>query len=167
MKKNNKELIHTTKEVKLNKKNYLVIIVPIIFILIIIVALALSIISSSNPSNKVKKYLDNIGYNCNKKTCIKEENNIINTYNYKTHTLLVETDEYRLTIGTASPVLEIKNSEQICSYMTSDYKMFTQVDNTFMYDKHCEKYLSAINNSIELYKNIITSSNADVNKIEK
>lgn len=167
MKKNNKELTYTSKEVKLNKRNYIIIIIPIILVLTIIIAIAFYVFAYSNPSNKVKRYLDNIGYTCNKKTCVYEENNIINTYNYKNHTLLIETNEYRLTIGKQTPILEVKNNEQICSYIKTDYKLFTKVDTSFMYDRNCEKYLEEINNSIALYEKIITSSNVDVNKIEK
>ncbi len=170
MKKNNKELTYTPQEVqltKLSKKNYITIIIPIVLILIIIAVIALIVIKTSNPSTKVEKYLNDIGYKCSDKSCVTEEKGVRKTYNYKTHALLVETDEYRLTVSKETPVLEVIKSEQVCSYIKSDYKIFTKVDTSFMYDKNCEKYIKNINESIDLYENIITSSNADVNKIEK
>lgn len=165
--KKNQELIHNEKKLKLNKKNYIIIIVPIFLAICLIVAIAFFVFIYTTPSNKIKKYLINNEYTCNKKACIKENNNTIYNYNYLENYLLIENEEYRLTISQNYPILEIKNNEYICSYTTLNYEIFMKVDNNFLYDKHCEKYIPDINKSIDLYKEIINDSKIDVNKIKK
>ena len=169
MKKNLELTYNNNNENKLvlSKKNYITMIVPIILVLLLIVILIVCVKIFNSPSKKINKYLDEIGYICNKETCTKEDNNNLYTVNYSNVTLLVENEIYRLTISQNSPILEIKKDEYICNYTKGDYKMFTLVDDTFIYDKKCEKYINEINESIGKYKEIVNSSGADVNKIEK
>ena len=166
MKKNN-ELTHKEKKLKLNKKNYFIIIFPIILVVICILVIALYTFYFSNPTIKMKKYLEESNYICNKSSCTIEKNGIIYNFNYKNMYLLTETDEYILTISENYPVLELKSEEYICSYEQPNYKIFTLVDDNFSYNKKCQKYIADVNNSIQFYKHVITESKIDVNNIEK
>lgn len=165
--KKNLELTYKKEEVKLNKKNYLVITIPIILIVLITIGIALFVSITNNNSNKLKKYLNEVGYVCNKKTCTKEIDGDNYTINYKDIILYVENDNYRLTISDSSPALELKNDEHICTYTKADYKIFTLVDDNFIFDRKCEKYIKEVNNYIEEYKVIVNTSGVDVNKIKK
>lgn len=170
MKKNlqltyNEEKQLPTNDVKLNKKNIITIIIPIILVILLIIGIALYVFVYTSPSNKLKNYLEEIGYTCNKKTCSKELANNYYTINYSDISLYIENNEYRLTVSDETPTLEVKESEIVCTYTKGDYTRFTFVDDTFIYDKKCEKYLHEINYFIEEYKTIVKQSGIDVNKL--
>lgn len=172
MKKNleltyNKENLLPSTEVKLNKKNYITIIVPIILVVLLILGIALYVFVITSPSNKLKKYLEEIEYTCNDKTCTKEIDTIQYTINYKDISMYIENTEYRLTISESTPSLEVKNTEIVCTYTKGNYTRFTMIDDTFIYDKKCEDYIEDINKYIEEYKAIVKQSGIDVNKINK
>lgn len=161
-----KELTYN-QDVKLTKKNYIIIVVPIILVLILIGVIALFVTTTNSPSNKLKSYLENIGYSCNDKTCHIQEDNITYTFNYVDIIFSVDNDNYHLTLSENSPILEIKNNEYICNYTKSEYKRFTLVDNTFNYDKQCSKYIDDINKNVNEYKSIVNNSGIDVNTLTK
>ncbi len=165
--KKNLALTYNEKEVKLTKKNYIIIIIPIILILTLIIGIALYVSINNNPSNKMKKYLEEIGYSCNKKICSKEIDGDFYRINYDDLILSVDNDIYRLTISSSTPVLEVLNDEFVCNYTKSDYDWFTTVDNTFIYEKKCEKYIEEVNKHTEKYKSIVNSAGVDVNKLKK
>lgn len=172
MKKNleltyDKQKLLPGKEVKLNKKNYITIMIPIILVILLILGIALYVFIITNPSNKLKKHLEEIDYICNNKTCSKEEENTYYTINYKEFSMYVETSSYRLTISDSTPSLEVKNNETVCTYTKDSYTLFTLVDDTFIYDKKCENYITDINKYIKEYKTIVKQSGIDVNKINK
>lgn len=166
-KSKNKELTHKEQQLKLNKKNYLIIIIPIVLIVICILGIALYTFHFSNPSVKMKKYLEEANYICNKSNCSIEKEGIIHNFNYKELYLLTETDNYILTISEKYPVLELKNEEFICSYEQQDYKIFTLVDESFSYNRKCGKYIEDVNKSIQIYEKVINESEIDVNNFEK
>lgn len=165
--KKNLELTHNSKEVKLNKKNYIVIIIPIILVIILIISIALFVTITNSPSNKLKSYLEEIGYSCNKKTCSKQTDESTYTINYIDNSFYVDNETYRLTISSESPALELKNDEFICTYTNANYTRFILVDDSFIYDKKCSKYISEVNKYIEDYKSIVNSSGIDVNNLNK
>ena len=165
--KKNLELTHNQKEVKLNKKNYIVILIPIILVIILIVSIAIFVSVTNSPSNKLKSYLEEIGYSCNKKTCSKQTSESTYTINYTDVSFHVDNEIYRLTINSETPALELKNDEFICTYTKADYTRFTLVDDSFIYDKKCSKYISEVNKYIEEYKSIVNSSGIDVNNLDK
>lgn len=172
MKKNleltyDKEKLLPSTEVKLNKKNYITILIPIILVIILILGIAFYVFVITSPYNKLKKHLEEIEYICNNKTCTKEVKNTYYTINYKEFSMYVETPKYRLTISDSTPSLEVKNTETVCTYTKGDYSLFTLVDNTFIYEKKCEDYIKDINKYIGEYKEIVKQSGIDVNKINK
>ncbi len=165
--KKNEELKHYTKK-KLNKKNYIIIIAPIVLSIILIVSIAIYVFIFTNPSNKLKRYLEDKNYICNKEVCSKEEDDSNYIFNYKNFIMYVENDNYRLKIDINEiPNLEIKSSEYICTYNKTDYKRLTHIDNTFIYDKKCDQFVIDINKSIDTFKLILESSDIDVNQLEK
>lgn len=165
MKKNNKLVPYEEKKlisVKKLKLDIKKIILPII-VIILIVVLVFFITSLLNPSNKAKRYLENNGYVCNKQTCTKDFNNNIYTFNYKALTYNVDTDSYYVNIGKENPILTLKDDEYVCYFTKDEYKVFAEVDNTFIYNKNCEKHVENVNKHIKEYKKIITEANINVN----
>ncbi len=165
--KKNEELKHHHNNEKLSKKNYVIIIVPIILIIILTISIALFVFIITNPSNRLKKYLIKQDYNCNSETCTKKISDDNYTIDYKKGYLYIDNDIYHLTISNTSPLLEVKETEYICTYSNANYETFTKVDNTFMYNRQCETYINDINKKIDFYHNIFIDSGIDVNKLEK
>lgn len=135
----------------------------LIFSIIVVLVLSFYIIYITNPSTKAKRYLTNNGYVCNKQTCTKDIGNNIYTFNYKLLTYNVDTDFYYVNINDESPSLTLKDDEYVCTFTKDNYKRFTLVDNTFVYNKICEKYIEKVNSHIKEYKQIIEESNINVN----
>ena len=52
----------------------------------------------------------------------------------------------------------------VCSYTKYEYKPFTLVDNTFIYNQICEKYVENVNSHIKEYEKIITEAKINVNR---
>lgn len=153
-----KKLIPAQKGKMNIKKIFLVV-----AILLVVLLLVVLITNITNPSAKAKRYLENDGYICNKQTCTKDENNNIYTFNFKTLTYNVDTAIYYVNIGQESPSLTIKDDEYVCTFIKDSYTIFTPVDNTFIYNKNCEKYIKKVNSHIKEYKQIITKSGINVN----
>jgi len=165
MKKNNKLVPYEDKAlvpVPKKKINIKKLIVPAI-ILIALIILIVFISSLVNPSNKAKKYLEANGYICNKQTCTKDINNNIYTFNYETLTYYIDTETYNVNVGKENPMLTLKYDEYVCYFTKDNYKIFTEVDNTFIYNQNCEKYVENVNNHIKEYKKIITEAGINVN----
>lgn len=161
-----KELTYNNN-VKLTKKNYLIMIIPIILVLILIIAIAIFVVITNSNSHKLKNYLEEQGYLCNRKTCLIQNDNNTYTFDYIDIIFSVDNDNYHLTISKAIPTLEIKNNEYICNYQKEEYEIFTLVDSSFIYDKQCSKYIEDINNNIEKYKAIVNNTGIDVNTLDK
>lgn len=164
MKKNNKLVPYEDKKiVPIQKKKISIkkLLIPVIIIAILVLIVFIS--SLLNPSNKAKRYLEKNGYTCNKQTCTKDYNNNIYTFNYETLTYYVDTDVYYVNIGETTPSLTLKDDEYVCSFTKDNYKTFTLVDNTFIYNKNCEKYIENVNSHIKEYKEIIELAKINVN----
>lgn len=154
-----KKLVPVEKK-KLDMKK---LILPII-ILVAILILIVFIYSILNPSNKAKKYLESNGYICNKQTCTKDDNNNIYTFNYENLTYYVDTDFYYVNIGDTSPSLTLKDDDYVCTYIKEEYKIFTLVDDSFIYNQMCGKYVENVNSHIKEYEKIITEAKINVNR---
>ena len=164
MKKKNQIVPYEEKKLIPVQKNKLNIkLILAVAVLLVLLILVVFIINITNPSNKAKMYLENNGYICNKQTCTKDENSNIYTFNFKTLTYNVDTAIYHVNIGEDSPSLTIKDDEYVCTFIKDNYTMFTQIDNTFIYNKNCEKYIKKVNSHIKEYKQIITESGINVN----
>lgn len=167
--KKNLELVHYKNDNKLmiSKKNYITMILPIIFFLIIIIVIAYLVFFGNSSGNKLKSYLEQIGYTCNNEICTIEKDNKIYTYNLNNLKLIIDDMNYNITISENTPILEVKNKQTICTYTKPNYTIFTLVDDTYLYDNNCEDYIDIINNYIEEYKEVLTAAKVDVNKNEK
>ncbi len=165
MKKENKLVPYEDKKlIPVPKKKISIkkLILPILIIVAILV-LVLFIVSFLNPSNKAKRYLEKNGYVCNKQTCTKDAEGNIYTFNYETLTYYVDTNVYYVNIGQEAPSLTLKDDEYVCSFAKEDYKTFTLVDNTFIYNQTCGKYVENVNSHIKEYKEILDSAKINVN----
>ena len=166
MKKKNAIVPYEEKKivpVENKKKDTKKLIIPVLIALVILV-LVIFILSLLNPSNKAKKYLESNGYICNKQTCTKDENNKIYTFNYEKLTYYVDTDFYYVNIGDLSPSLTLKDDDYVCTYTKEEYTPFTLVDDTFIYNQICEKYIENVNSHIKEYEKIITEAKINVNR---
>ncbi len=182
MKKDNKLVPYKEKKKNTKKENQLIpstgnkvvpvkkkgipfkkLILPILIIIVVIVIITF-IFSLLNPSNKAQKYLEQNGYVCNKQTCTKEDGNTIYTFNSETLSYYIENDIYYANVGTEAPSLTLKKDEYVCTYTADEYKPFTQIDNTFIYNQMCEKYVESVNKHISEYEKIITSAKINVNR---
>lgn len=164
MKKKNALVSYEEKKVvPVEKKKNNKIIIAVV-IIVVVLSLVIFIASLLNPSNKAKKYLESNGYTCNKQTCTKDENNNIYTFNYEKLTYYVDTDFYSVNISESLPSLTLKDDDYVCDYTKDDYKKFTLVDDTFIYNQICEKYVENVNSHIREYEKIITESKINVNR---
>ena len=165
MKKKNEIVPYQDKKmipVLRKKLNYKKLIIPGL-IIIGITVIIFFIASLLNPSNKAKSYLEKNGYTCNKQTCSKDLDDVIYNFNFKKLSYYVETESYHVNISQENPTLTLKEDEYVCYFTKEDYKPFTEVDNTFIYNKNCDKHVKNVNKHIREYKKIITESNINVN----
>ena len=108
--------------------------------------------------------MESNGYICNNQTCTKDENNNIYTFDYEKLTYYVDTDFYYVNIGNSSPELTLKDDEYVCTYTTDEYELFTLVDENFIYNQMCEKYVEKVNFHIKEYEKIYIEAKIDVNR---
>lgn len=144
-------------------------------IILIIGLIILVILSSSGftvwykeynkPSNKLKRYLISNNYECGKSTCHKEVDNVTYTVSYKKDSYQVLNETYTLNISKKTPYIVIKGKTETCSYEKEDYESLRLIDDTFIYDKDCEKYIEDINKSIKDYKDILDKSKVDISEL--
>ena len=163
MKKKN-ELVSDKEKKIINTDKKKIGIKKIILIAILISILVIFLYSKLNSSNKVKNYLESNGYICNNQTCTKDENNNIYTFDYEKLTYYVDTDFYYVNIGNSSPELILKDDEYVCTYTTDEYELFTLVDENFIYNQMCEKYVEKVNFHIKEYEKIYIEAKIDVNR---
>ncbi len=162
----NKELTYK-EENKLTKRNYLSIIAPIILSLILIAVIAFYVFNVSNPTHKLKRYLEDFNYFCNKSLCTKINDNETFNINYKTGVLIVDGEGYSITIDKYIPKVSIDSRETICNYHSDKYERLTLLDDTFTSDRECLRYIDTINNAITKYKEILNNADVDINEIDK
>lgn len=157
--KKNQELKHLESKKKLTKLNYVVIIIPIAFFILIIITIAYFVFVYNSNENKLKRFLEYSGYTCNKLVCSKMINNENYMLNYQNKTLIIDNNELNITFNEKTPpILELKDTGTICNFLKNDYQPITSIDNTFTYSKNCEKYIPKVNEYMNHYKNILTST---------
>ena len=115
--------------------------------------------------NKLKRYLISNNYECGKSTCHKEVDNVTYTVSYKKDSYQVFNETYTLNISKKTPYIVIKGKTETCSYEKEDYEPLRLIDDTFIYDKDCEKYIEDINKSIKDYKDILDKSKVDISEL--
>ncbi len=166
--KKEKELKHKQinkkEKVKLNRQNYIIIIVPIILIIFLIIAIGLYVFVFSNPSSKLKKYLLDNSYTCNKNSCSIIKDNENHTINYKTGDISISSEDYDCYISN-NVTYQAKEDNQICTYYKDNYQRLNPIDNSFTTDASCEKNIETINKHIIYYRELLTNIDIDVNKL--
>lgn len=160
------ELKHKEKT-NLNKHNYIIIIVPILLVLLLIAAIALYVFVYSNPASKLKKYLVNNAYTCNKNSCSIQKGNETHIVYFKTGDISISTEEYDCYISSNNITYQSKTNEKVCTYYKENYQRLNPIDNSFTTDVSCEKNIDTINKNIIYYKELFTNIDIDVNKLTK
>lgn len=166
--KNNKELKYTIpKKAKLTKKNYIIIIIPIILILTITGFIMYLSFFYLTPNQKLKRYLEKNNYKCNKSVCYHKENNTITSINYQNATMTVDSPNYEIFIESSTPIVYIKDSDKSCKYTKLNSAFLSKIDDSYTYSNDCQKYLNDVNVYIVYYQDVLTNSHVDVNQILK
>lgn len=153
MKKNRELKYEEPKKVKLTKVNYVVILLPILFILLLVSVLAYYVFVYNNDSNKMKRYLENDDYVCNRVSCTKEINKEIYTIDYVDEVMMVDSTSLQVRVGKSVPVVDIKDKGIVCTYIKDNYNL-DLVDETFRYDRECGTYVTQVNRYLTYYKEI-------------
>lgn len=161
--KKNKELTHKEPKVKLNKKNYVIIIIPIILAIILIIAIALFTSNYNKPSNKLKRTLLNNDYKCTKALCTKEDKNYYYEIYYLKGDLYAENTSYKIYLENKIPFIEEKSTNKICKYSKEGRQKLDEIDSTYTYDSDCQKYIADVNNVISTFKTLLNEAKVDVN----
>ncbi len=146
------------KKLTLTKRNYFIIVIPIILILILVMVIAYYVFIYNNDSNKLKRYLDNLGYNCNKEVCSLEKKDGFYTVFYENKVLMVDKPDFQIRLGSGVPVLEERKDGNICTFMKNDYQKFDYVDESFVMNNKCKDYIDDVNKAIDVFKDILENS---------
>lgn len=165
MKKNNEELKHN-KEFKMTKKNYIIIIVPIVLILLLIGAIAYYVFIYNSNENRLKTYLESIDYTCNNETCSINVNEDTETIDYRTGILTVSNINYVYMINNNYTSYQDNTKELVCTYDGDKYLFYNSIDATFTTGTNCEVYIPVINKTIYKYQEIFDNADIDVNQLK-
>lgn len=147
-------------EEKSKKKN---IVLPII-IAIAIITLASTIILSNTNTSKIKRYLSKEGYECSAIECIKTVNDYQMIINTKDLYLTATNDTYIIKVNNKEVLLQKRTDKSTCSYTKDNYRINQLIDEDFEYTVYCQEYIKKINEVLELYRNILTSSKVRLSK---
>lgn len=148
-------------EEKKSKKNklFLIIIIMIIFITIIS-----TIILLNTNTLKLKRFLTKQDYECSNIECTNTVNNYQMVINLKDMFLTATNDTYIIKVNNKEILLQKRNDKKTCSYTKTNYRINQLIDEDFEYTVYCQEYVSEINEVLEEYKNILTSSKVNLSK---
>jgi hypothetical protein len=150
----NIKLIETKEKDIVAKRNYVALFLPVVLLLILICSLY---IYNTNTS-KIKRYLTNKEYECNKVECTK----VTDDYQYN-----IDVNNLDITISNDKHIIKIKSNEitlqqradkRLCAYTSNQYSRTKQIDDTYSYSVYCQEYVSEINELILDYKTILEES---------
>lgn len=158
----NIKLVEKKEKDIIPNRNYVMVFLPIILLLILIG----SIYMYNTNTSKIKRYLTNEDYECNKIECTKE----INTEQY-----IIDVNNLDLTIANDQHIIKIKSDEitlqrrvdkKTCAYTSKQYSVTKLIDETYSYTVYCKEYVSEINNILNDYHKILEESNVNISKKE-
>lgn len=150
----NIKLIETKEKDIVAKRNYVALFLPIVLLIILISSLY---IYNTNTS-KIKRYLTNKEYECNKVECTKTTDE--QQYNIDVNNLdiTVSNDKYIIKIKSNEITLQQRTDKRLCAYTSNQYNRTKQIDDTYSYSVYCQEYIPEINEIIEEYKTILEES---------
>lgn len=154
------KLIETKEKDIVAKRNYVVLLLPIILLIILIPSLY---IYNTNTS-KIKRYLTNNEYECNKIECTKTIEQ--NQYNIDVNNLdlTVSNDKHIIKIKSNEITLQKRADKRLCAYTSNQYNRTKQIDDTYSYSVYCQEFIPEINEIINEYKTILDESKIKLDK---
>ena len=147
-------------EEKNKKKN---IIVPIIIAIAVITLISTIILLNTNTS-KIKRYLSKEGYECSNVECVKVVNNYQMIINTKDLYLTATNDTYIIKVNNKGVLLQKRTDKSTCSYTKYNYRINQLIDENFEYTVYCQEHIKEINEVLEVYRDILTSSKVRLSK---
>ena len=140
---------------KIPKKNLHLIIFSVTLSLLVVGGFAYFFLIYRSDANILKRYLVTKGYTCNNRTCNKKVGSITYTFDYK-NTSLTATDKlYLIEASNNHPYLEVRKTKQTCEYEKDDYNGRDKIDETFVTNNECMKYIEDVNEVIKYRNNIL------------
>lgn len=150
----NIKLIETKEKDIVAKRNYVVIFLPLVLLLILIG----SIYVYNTNTSRIKRYLTDKEYICNKVECTKEIDDYQYSIDVNNLDLTVSNDSYIVKIKSNEITLQRRADKRLCAYTSNQYNRTKQIDDTYSYSVYCQEYVSEINELITDYQTIITES---------
>jgi acetylglutamate synthase len=86
---------------------------------------------------------------------------IINT---KDLYLTATNDSYIIKVNNKEVLLQKRTDKSTCSYTKDNYRINQLIDEDFEYTVYCQEYISKINEVLEVYRDILTSSKVRLTK---
>lgn len=164
---NNNNQLTYVKNKKISSKNILLIILLVITIVLLITILAYFFLVYNTPTNKIKRYLTKQEYSCTKNVCIKKTSTDKITISLKDGHLEASNNLYEFYLSETTKSLNIKKTQKVCYYAKENSTAFSTVDDTYTYDLQCEQYIKNVNEYIDTYKKIFTTTKVNVNDLKK
>lgn len=144
-----------------SKKKY---IITSIIIAIAVITLISTIILLNTNTSKIKRYLSKEEYECSSIECIKTVNNYQMIINTKDLYLTATNDTYIIKVNNKEVLLQKRTDKSTCSYTKDNYRINQLIDEDFEYTVYCQEYISEINEVLEVYRDILTSSKVRLSK---
>lgn len=144
-----------------NKKKYIIL---SIIIGILIITIVSTILLLNTNTSKIKRYLTKEEYECSNIECIKTVNNYQMIINTKDLYLTATNDSYIIKVNNKEVLLQKRTDKSTCSYTKENYRINQLIDEDFEYTVYCQEYVSEINEVLEVYKDILTSSKVRLSK---
>ena len=142
----------------LKKNNY----IGYIFLLIIIIIFTIVLLIYNTNTSKIKRYLTNKNYECNKVECTKILDNYryiitIDTLNFK-----ATSDIYNISVEDQEIILEKRSDKTSCVFTSTNYSKTKLVDETYLYTVYCQEYIKDVNKVLKDYHNILKESKVKI-----
>lgn len=142
----------------LKKNNY----IGYIFLLIIIIIFTIVLLIYNSNTSKIKRYLTNKNYECNKVECTKILDNYryiipIDTLNFK-----ATSDIYNISVDDQEILLEKRSDKTSCVFTSTNYSKTKLVDETYLYTVYCQEYIKDVNKVLKDYHNILKESKVKI-----
>lgn len=153
----------TLKKTKTNNLKVLLL----SFTIILIISLIVLSIFYFQPSLKLKRYLKHLDYTCNKTICHKNINNQIIQINYQQGKMIIDNNNYVITINQLYPTIELKNSSLQCYYKKENYQPLSLIDETFTDNRQCITYIDDVNKSIQEFQDILDKAKVSLQSLNK
>ena len=144
-----------------NKKKYIIL---SIIIGILIITIVSTILLLNTNTSKIKRYLTKEEYECSNIECIKTVNNYQMIINTKDLYLTATNDSYIIKVNNKEVLLQKRTDKSTCSYTKENYRINQLIDEDFEYTVYCQEYVAEINEVLEVYKDILTSSKVRLSK---